>query len=193
MELNSGLWVGNARIARDWSWSIYFLVCWKINRCPSLTSWNSFFFLKDLHYVFVFFSFIHLSDTDKQRWHQPGAKEFLLLTWRGLSWYQRSPTQECLLNLSTFKNNNSTVQILFTSLFYSVHTSTVKAEAGVRASRATTFIFRKAATTITFLTLSQRLRDNIRIILPVIRRKRAGLHHPNVPRLLPNGLQPGLQ
>lgn len=65
------------------------------------------------------------------------------------------------------------------------------AEAGVRASRATTFIFRKAATTITFLTLSQRPRDNIRIILPVIRRKRAGLHHPSVPRLLPNGLQPG--
>lgn len=31
------------------------------------------------------FSFNHLSDTDKQRLHQPGAKEFPLLTWRGLS------------------------------------------------------------------------------------------------------------
>lgn len=72
------------------------------------------------------FSFIHLSDSDKQRLHQPGAKEFPLLTWRGLSWYQRSPTQECFVNLSTFKNNNSTVQILFTSLFYSVRTSTAK-------------------------------------------------------------------
>lgn len=125
MEFNSALWVGNARTARDWSWSIYFLVCWKINRCPSLTSWNSFFFPQIPPLCFLF-SFIHLSDTDKQRLHQPGAKEFPLLTWRGLSWYQRSPTQECFVNLSTFKNNNSTVQILFTSLFYSVRTSTAK-------------------------------------------------------------------
>lgn len=50
MELDSGLWVGNTRIARDWSWSIYFLECWKINRCPSLmlSVLKQFFSLKDL-------------------------------------------------------------------------------------------------------------------------------------------------